>query len=110
MERSYTRKDERKKLVMDVDFKAIRSDIQTVKVTNLSEGGCQLFCPDLQLKIDNRVMLRPESFENFLGTVTWAIPGMAGISFDVPLHPAIVDHLCARHSLEPATLDFTCVS
>lgn len=90
------RKDVRKELAMETDFHSLLEKM-TVAVCDISENGCRLDVSGLILQAGNRVMLRPEGFEAFLGTVKWVSNEKAGVEFDTPLHPAVVDHLCRMH-------------
>jgi len=51
----------------------------------------------MELEPGRRIVLRPDGMEGLPGTVRWAGSEFAGIEFDDPLHPAIVDHLCRLH-------------
>lgn len=63
-----------------------------VTVVNLSCGGCGIET-ELLLNPDDRVWLRLSGFEAWPCKVAWAEDGRAGLSFDHPLHPAVVAHI-----------------
>jgi hypothetical protein len=65
-----------------------------VSVTDLSCGGCGIET-ELLLNPDDRVWLKLPGFEAWPGKVVWAEDGRAGLAFDHPLHPAVVDHVVA---------------
>ena len=87
------RKEERQSLAMNAKFKG-QQDRRDVLVTDLSRHGCRIFGQSLWLLAEQRVILRPQGLESLLGTVRWSLESEAGIEFESPLHPAIVDHLC----------------
>lgn len=63
-----------------------------VAVTDISCGGCGIETESL-LNADDKVWLRLAGFEAWPCKVVWAEDGRAGLSFDHPLHPAVVAHI-----------------
>ena len=103
MDRENSRKESRKGLNMAAAFRTAM-DRTTVEVSNISERGCQIANAYGPLQVGSRVMLRPEGFESFVGTVRWCAYGKVGVEFESPLHPAIVDHLCQKYPQNAATM------
>jgi hypothetical protein len=87
------RKKERKTLAMRASLR-IKFTQQPATISNISENGCRLDIGGLELHPDNRVLIRPDKFQSLLGTVKWVSNGMAGVEFDTPLEPSVVDHWC----------------
>lgn len=90
------RKDARKTLALGTKFRT-QQDRRDVLITDLSRHGCRVAAQGLWLPVGQVVVLRPQGMEIMPGTVRWASTGLAGIEFDLPLHPAVVDHLCRMH-------------
>jgi len=63
------------------------------QLTNLASNGCRFADRTAQFKPGDVVAMRIGNLEEWPGTVRWAMEGEAGIEFDRPLHPAVVDHL-----------------
>ena len=63
-----------------------------VAVTDLSTGGCGIEV-SFELEQGARVWLRMPGLENLPARVAWAEGNRAGLAFDHPLHPAVVQHL-----------------
>lgn len=87
------RKNERQTVAMSVGLR-IKSTQQPANVCDISENGCQLDNAGLELNLNNRVLIRPYGFQSFLGTVIWVSNGRAGVEFDTPLEPSVVDDFC----------------
>ena len=68
-----------------------------VLVTDLSRHGCRICAGTLWLPAGQMIILRLTGLESLLGTVRWSRDGEAGIEFERPLHPAIVEHLERVH-------------
>ena len=96
MSHSDFRREERATLAMPVELRT-QFGRQKVSVCDLTSYGCKVVSSLGYLQPGSRITLRPEGFENFLGTVKWVREGETGIEFDKPLHPAVVNHLCQVH-------------
>jgi hypothetical protein len=88
------RGSERLELVLAGQLGSSRFAKRTVRLLNLSIGGC---CVETSLEVMPETLLvitlpglAPLSCE-----VRWLGPGMLGLRFLRPLHPTVVDHLCA---------------
>jgi hypothetical protein len=60
---------------------------------DLSVAGCRIIT-STPIDIGERVFVRLPGFQPFVGQVVWNRHGQAGVSFDVALHPAVVEHIC----------------
>ena len=67
------------------------------KISDISAEGCCVITNDLFVKIGARVVIRPEGMEGLSGVVRWIDGNRAGIEFDQPLYPPVVDHLVRTH-------------
>ena len=61
-----------------------------ITVIDLSTGGCGIET-DLHLEEGARVWLKLPGLESWPGRVAWCADGRAGLSFDAPLHPAVIE-------------------
>lgn len=63
-----------------------------VTVTDLSVGGCGI---ELSAFVEpgSRVWLRLPGLEALPARIAWASEDRAGLAFDHPLHPAVVEHI-----------------
>jgi hypothetical protein len=89
-----SRSSERLELVLAGQLGSSRFAKRTVRLLNLSTGGC---CVETALEVMPETLLvitlpglTPLSCE-----VRWLGPGVLGLRFVRPLHPTVVDHLCA---------------
>lgn len=67
-----------------------------VTVTDLSTGGCGIELA-IHVEPDARVWLKLPGLESLPARVAWTADGRAGLAFDHPLHPAVVDHVRAAN-------------
>lgn len=70
---------------------------QNVGLSNLSLMGCRIEAVFMTLTVDQRIVLRPDGLEGLNATVSWSSGPAAGLKFDNPLHPSVVDHLSKLH-------------
>ncbi len=68
-----------------------------VSLSDISVKGCRIASDGLDLSVNQYVILRPDGLEHLTGTVRWVSSHFAGIEFDLPLHPSVVDYLCKLH-------------
>ena len=85
--RSYNRSTIDKEIACRVD--GIRD---YVTLYNLSSGGCMIESFG-DMAEGSRVDLDLNDITSMKGTVVWRIEKNAGIKFDVPLHPAVVQSM-----------------
>ena len=69
----------------------IRPALQ-ILVTDLSVGGCGIEL-DAELETGGRVWVKLPGLENLPARVAWTDDRRAGLEFDHPLHPAVVEHV-----------------
>ena len=90
------RNNERRRVELFGNLKTPR-DRQNVAVSDLSATGCKIEAIHLSLTAGEHIMLRPEGLESLPATVVWCSGPSAGVLFDHPLHPAVLDNLCQLH-------------
>lgn len=67
-------------------------------ITDISAEGCCVITNELFVRLGARVVIRPDGMEGLTGVVRWINGNRAGVEFDQPLYPAVLDHLVARYS------------
>jgi len=65
---------------------------ETGTIQNLSVGGCAISAPGFYA-VGAGIFVTISKFQSFAGRVVWNDGERIGVEFDVPLHPAIVDHI-----------------
>lgn len=67
-------------------------------ISDISADGCRVSTNSLFVKVGVRVVIKPEGMEGLSGVVRWIVGNTAGVQFDSPLYPPIVEHLSTRFS------------
>ena len=93
------RVDDRKPVAMQGVMKTARAR-QDVTVSDLSVRGCKIESLYLRVDVGDKIFLRPEGLEGRPCTVIWCTERAAGIRFDQPFHPAVLDNLWRVHGAE----------
>ncbi len=70
---------------------------QDVAVADLSLTGCRINAIYLLLAVGQKIILRPEGLEGLNAVVSWATGPSAGLKFETPLHPSVLDYLVKMH-------------
>jgi hypothetical protein len=70
---------------------------QDVTLSDLSLTGCRINAVFMTLSVGQRIVLRPEGLEGLNAVVSWTSGPSAGIHFDVPLAPYVLDFLVKAH-------------
>lgn len=91
------RSAERKPLHLVIDGR-VRTRKVYVDLCDVSEGGCKIRSRRGFTKVGETVTLRIDGFKTPLGKIAWVDGEYAGVAFEGNLHPAVIDHLCARRS------------
>ena len=90
------RNDERRPVALPGSLKTPRSR-QEVAVSNLSTIGCKVEAIYLSLAAGEHVTITPKGLQMLPATVIWCSGPSAGLLFESPLHPAVLDNLCRLH-------------
>lgn len=91
------RQSERFRLVLPARCRSRSGFLDHVVITDLSIGGCRIESRALSLHEGDLVVVRPEGIEGLCGMVRWVDRHAAGIAFEVPLYPPVVEHLHRTH-------------
>ena len=75
----------------------------TARVCNISTGGCMITCNETDLPKDALLRLRIKGLTAIDGKIAWINRGHAGVHFQSPLHPAVMEHLAFRGREEGLT-------
>ena len=80
---------------------------QDVALSDLSTNGCRINAVYMTLTVNQHVVLRPEGLEGLNAVVSWTSGPSAGLKFDKPLHPSVLDYLVGLHPDEsrPIAID-----
>jgi hypothetical protein len=60
---------------------------------DISAHGCCLVTRTISFRVDSRIVIRPQGLEGVTGVVRWISGTKAGVEFDHPLYPPMVEHL-----------------
>jgi len=85
---------------VDVSIRArCRTKLLTALVTviDVSERGCRLRDFPVNIRYGDRICIRPQGLEPMWGQIRWMRRGLAGVEFERPLHPAVVQHIAQEH-------------
>jgi hypothetical protein len=70
---------------------------QDVTLSDLSLTGCRINAVYMTLTVGQRIILRPEGLEGLNATISWTSGPAAGVKFDAPLAPYVLDFLVTSH-------------
>ncbi|WP_176399829.1 PilZ domain-containing protein [Novosphingobium sp. B 225] len=87
------RRSNRLHLVLPARCRSRSGFVDRVVISNLSEHGCRIDSLGLILGVGDMVVVRPEGLEGQTGVIRWIKGHSAGIEFDAPLYPPVVEHL-----------------
>jgi PilZ domain len=87
------RRTPRQQLVLPARCRSRSGFLDRVVISDISEGGCRIDSLGLVMQTGDLVVVRPDGIEGLGGVVRWVKGHSAGIQFDRPLYPAVVDHL-----------------
>jgi uncharacterized protein YuzE len=62
---------------------------------DLSLEGCKVEFVD-RPRLDETVWIKIDGLERLPGTICWVEGNVAGVEFERPLHPAVLDNLLTR--------------
>ena len=65
-------------------------------LVDISEGGCKISATQGFANLGDRVTVRVNGINTPLGRVAWVDGKVAGVTFESPMHIAVLDHLCAN--------------
>jgi hypothetical protein len=91
------RRDYRAPTLIPAVAKAANGMAQSVVINDLTTDGCAVTATGHPL-IPGRVYgVKLDGLEGLVTTARWSAGARSGLQFDRPLHPAVADHIAARH-------------
>ena len=78
---------------------------QTVAIANLSVDGCRFTAPGRRIAAGTLLTFEVGPAGPLQAQVAWRVGAVHGVSFDEPLHPAVLDHIRLFLSTEPALIE-----
>lgn len=97
------RRDGRQRIQMSVRCRIAPGQSPEVWLTEISVTGCQIAIREGLLTLGQPVVIKAKGLEGLPGAVRWVLNESAGIAFEQPLHPAVLDHLLDGGSPPPTT-------
>lgn len=77
--------------------KTTRGSAHNVEIDDLTPDGCAVTAAGHPLQAGVTYGVKLQGLETLASTARWTAGEKAGLEFDRPLHPAVADHLAARH-------------
>lgn len=87
------RRSNRHALILPAKCRTRSGFLDHVVISDISAGGCRIDSLGLVMGVGDLVVVRPEGLEGLCGVIRWIKGHSAGIEFERPLYPAVVDHL-----------------
>ena len=97
------RREDRYQIVLSGRCSNSRQQRATARITNLSTHGCKIETGPISLEKDATVWIKLGSRDPLQGEVRWHKADSAGVRWENPLHPAILDHIYAEHDASKDT-------
>lgn len=67
------------------------------RLIDISEHGCKIELFDIEASPGQKITIKLENLEVWIGFVMWVRGSSIGVSFERPMHSAVVDHLSRSH-------------
>lgn len=93
------KRDPRSRVELTGRFRTGSGRVHVVRVSDLSVSGCRLHQNFSLLDVGKTIMMRLADIGPIESVVRWRNGMDIGVSFEHPLHPAVLDHLLARYRL-----------
>jgi bifunctional pyridoxal-dependent enzyme with beta-cystathionase and maltose regulon repressor activities len=91
------RRDMRKPLVLAAKCRTMSGMRDEAVLSDISASGCCITTRGLLFREGSRVIIKPEGIEAIGGIIRWMAGNRAGVEFDQPLYPPVVEHLTRQH-------------
>jgi hypothetical protein len=76
-----------------------------VSISSLSLDGCRMTAPGRRMAAGTLLTIGVGPAGVLPARVAWRVGPVHGVSFDKPLHPAVLDHIRLFLSTEPALIE-----
>ena len=77
----------------------------SVAISNLSIDGCRFSSPRRRISVGTALIMTMGPIGIVHARIVWRAGAVHGVSFDKPLHPAMLDHVRLFLSGEPALIE-----
>lgn len=77
--------------------KTTQGSPQNLEINDLTPEGCAVTAAGYPLVVGVIYGVKIEGLEGLASTARWTAGTQSGLEFDRPLHPAVADHVAARH-------------
>lgn len=91
------RREDRYKIILPGHCSDGAGRRSTAEISNISTHGCKVRTSPLLLAESATVWIKLGSRDPLKGEVRWHKADTAGVYWENPLHPAILDHIYATH-------------
>jgi hypothetical protein len=89
------RRSPRIALDAEVAFRRPREAFYSIRMQDLTAGGCRLACPE-RLDAGDLVWVQLPSLESLPAWVRWTNKARSGVEFDRPMHRAVFEMMARR--------------
>jgi len=96
------RKSERHALSLNARCRKSSWLVDHVELADISEGGCCIVGGGEGLTVGQAVTIRFADLKGVPGTICWTKDTTAGVTFDTPLDPALIDELSETYAFKPS--------
>lgn len=96
------RKDMRKPLVLAAKCRTMSGMRDEGVLSDISTHGCCITTRALLFRVGSRILIKPDGIEAIAGVIRWMAGNRAGVEFDQPLYPAVVEHLSQHNQRRTA--------
>ena len=83
---------------IDGRLRCSRGSRRSIEITDISVGGCAVSLGPLDVAQGRGYAIKFSGLETLGAELRWNAGGGAGLEFDRPLHPAVVDHIVRTNS------------
>ena len=90
------RHDRRIPVAIQGHYRSGNGRVYTVRISNLSRGGCRMKQNDNWLDVGASIALKIDQIGPIDSIVRWKNSSEMGVEFAAPLHPSVFDHLAAH--------------
>jgi hypothetical protein len=77
--------------------KTTQGSAHNLEINDLTSEGCGVTAASHPLVAGTVYGVKIDGLEGLVATARWTAAAHSGLQFDRPLHPAVADHVAARH-------------
>lgn len=87
------RTEPRRSLKAEAQIRNVENGQFGGRLVDISEHGCKIHLFDIDVLPGQKITIKLENLEVWIGFVRWVSGPSIGVSFERPMHSAVVDHL-----------------